>query len=60
LFKKKTGNSIFTAEISVESRSCKSSKDHDVIVDEVAKPTPHPDKKQKNHIGEYAFLPITL
>jgi hypothetical protein len=59
LFKKKAGECFFAADTNVECRSS-DGKNHEVIVDEV-KPPAHPrQKKESNHIGEEAFLPVSL
>lgn len=59
LFKKKASDCFYVTDTNAECRS-NDEKDHEVIVDEVKPPCQSRKKKESNHIGEEAFLPVSL
>lgn len=59
LFKKKPSDCFFVSDTNAECRS-NDEKNHEVIVDEMKPPCQTRQKKESNHIGEEAFLPVSL
>lgn len=59
LFKKKPSEFFFVSDTNAECRS-NDEKNHEVIVDEMKPPCQTRQKKESNHIGEEAFLPVSL
>lgn len=59
LFKKKPSDCFFVNDTNAECRS-NDEKSHEVIVDEMKPPCQARQKKESSHIGEEAFLPVSL
>lgn len=60
LYKRKMKDNVFAVQTNAETRSDDGKGSHEVIVDEVHKPCQVHHRKESNHIGEEAFLPISL